>query len=112
MGKRYSKYYYAMMKKYKKQLNQISKETTPWDYGHIEKFVVTSLKFMLEYYTNGENVWGLDNPEDPKRIAILKELVMLWKKYVYFYDRNYKLAEKFYKDFWTKLGENLHYLWD
>ena len=84
MGKRYSKDYYDMMKKYQKKLNKISKETTPWDYGHIEKFVVTSLEFMREYYNNGENVHGLDNPKDPKRIAILRELIMLWRRYIYF----------------------------
>lgn len=113
MCKRYSKDYYDMMKKYQKKLNKISKETTPWDYGHIEKFVVTSLEFMREYYNNGENVHGLDNPKDPKRIAILRELIMLWRRYIYFDAKhNYELAEKYYKDFWTKLGENLHYLWD
>jgi hypothetical protein len=65
-----SKDYFDMMRKNRRALGEIHKSAkkSPWEWSWGLDYFVQFLRFMQEYYKNGENVWGKENKEwDPDR---------------------------------------------
>lgn len=60
-----SKKYRKMMKSYKKELKKLAKKAAPWEYGFLEEYFITYLRFMKDYFELGENVWQVDETRIP-----------------------------------------------
>lgn len=74
--------YLAMMAKYKKSLNKINREgnQAPWEWSYGLDYLVEFMRFMKDYYTLGENVWGM--PEYSKEcIDTLTEALDYYNKW-------------------------------
>ena len=117
-----SKEYKKMIKTYKKQLKEICKESMPWSYGWLEKYIYTYLKWFKAYYENGENVHCAENSNKPTRLEIATELTNKYEDYAdleenrpadlsIIHDYSTALNEK-YLDFFTSLGKKLQELSD
>lgn len=57
----YSREYKKMMRKYRKEAIEIAKECAPWDWCWSQSFIVNHLKWMRDYYANGENVVAVED---------------------------------------------------
>lgn len=80
--KKLRKQYLQDIKRHRKELIKIAKNTGPWEYGASFEFIVEHLKMMVDYYTLGYNVWGIEN-EDPEndRNTIATKMIEEYEAY-------------------------------
>lgn len=98
--------YRKMTRKHRKALKKLVKNYADFDYGYLQDFVVTILKNMLEYYSEGNNIWQTEETLTP----ILETLHEALKK-ADVIKANYDEA-KYYEDFYTYIGKNICRWWD
>ena len=101
--------YQKMMRKYKKELKKILKETGPWEWGHMTDFMITFINWMRDYYKLGYNVWAMEDcdafPEDANKPTRLQSL----NKAIQLYNRWQNVGEDYYKIAYNE-KELKHYL--
>lgn len=105
--KRLRKQYLKDIKRHRKELMKIAKNTGPWEYGASLEFMVEHLKMMVDYYHLGYNVWGMED-EDPEndRLTIASKMISEYEAYEYLPDsERAEIATKFDADF-NKLEHN------
>ncbi len=81
-----SKEYHEMQAKYHDELKGIAEDAGPWEWSYMTDFLASYIRWMIEYYERGENVWGA--PEDDHRLETLK-------KAIYYYDRWQNIEDEY-----------------
>ena len=64
------KQYKKDIKRHRKELVNIAKNTFPWEYADSFDFIVEHLKMMKDYYDVGYNVWG-----EEEYVSEIKEII-------------------------------------
>ena len=96
---KFSRSYKQMMKKNKKNLIKLAKETKPWDWNYGIELLIAHLNFMKEYYENGENVWAREDCEwnpnaiQKTRLQMINEILSEYDEWMNCFDKYHKLIE-------------------
>ena len=69
------------IKRHRKELVKIAKNTCPWDYFYSSDFLIEHLKMMKDYYNIGYNVWSCDE-EVNERKEIIDSLLYEYDSYI------------------------------
>ena len=128
-----------MHRRHRKELVKLAKETGEWDWSWLHRMVIMQINHMHEYYSNGNNVWQVDESrlqivEELKYILDLEneldrlendhcglELVCEGDKVVGytvpddFMERSLKQDERereLYEEIYSSIGKNLRGWWD
>ena len=118
-----------------KEIIKLAKEWRPYDYGYTLKLFVKCLEEMLKYYEDGKDVQQTDESANEIKYT-LKEAVRLWKsakEYEYseyerreklfnesattkelkeFWDKEEKLEQEKYDDFFMYVSSHFREWWD
>ena len=62
--------YNRMYRRHRRELVKLAKETREWDYSWLYRSIIMQIKHMHEYYSNGNNVWQVDE----SRLEIVEQL--------------------------------------
>lgn len=96
------KAYKKMMRKYKKLLRKDAKAMVPWEWSFGLDALVDFLRWMLEYYELGYNVWAMEHrDEDPELYKGFPTRAESLKETIYYYDRWHNCCEDYYKIAYT-----------
>ena len=109
--KKLRKQYLKDIKKHRKELVKIAKNTGPWEYGASFEFIVEHLKMMVDYYKLGYNVWGIES-DDPEfeRCKIALDMITEYESYEYLPDEERKaIAEHLGFEF-EKISNNTEFV--
>lgn len=97
-NKKFSPEYYDMQAKYKHELKNIAVNAGPWEFSYILDFLVTYIRWMRDYYKNGEGVWGIEQrDEDPKRYKNVPTRLETLEKALAYYDKWQSLEDEYIK---------------
>ena len=86
------KEYEQMMKKYNKLFRQDAKNLCPWDWSFGLDMFVNFLRWMLDYYKLGYNVWASDETTEKTRVESLQETLLWYDRWLNCCDDYYKIA--------------------
>lgn len=62
--------YRKMYRRHRREMVKLAKKVHEWDYGWIDELVLTQIKHMYEYFSEGNNVWQADE----SRLKIVEQL--------------------------------------
>lgn len=65
MDKKEKQAYRQMQKRHTKALIKLAKEDRDFDWGYLHELVITKIRHMYEYFSNGNNVWQTDETRVP-----------------------------------------------
>ena len=65
MDRKEKQAYRKMQKKHTKTLVKLAKEDRDFDWGYLHELVITKIRHMYEYFSNGNNVWQTDETRVP-----------------------------------------------
>lgn len=102
-------------RKHRKELVKLAKNTYEFDYGYFHRMVIMQIIHMLEYYSDGHNVWQTDD----SRLCIVKQLQHILDieseinrlEEVTSSEADNKISE-LYMELYKSIGENLRNWWD
>lgn len=110
--------YNRMYRRHRKELVKHAKKTGEWDWCWLHESVIMQIRHMYEYYSEGNNVWQVDE----SRLQIVEQL-----KHVLDLDAEIDrvsndLSEDFkkreereqglYEELYSSIGENIRWWWD
>lgn len=131
--------YNKMHRKHRKELVKHAKETNEWDWSWLHKSIIMQIKHMYEYYSEGNNVWQVDESrfqivEQLKHVLDLEEEIDRLEEddygleYIYENDElvkvitpdNYKdrifehekKEQELYEELYSYIGKHLRWWWD
>jgi hypothetical protein len=116
--------YRKMYKKHRKEMIRLAKEDRDFDWSYLHDLVITKIKHMYEYYSNGNNVVQTDETRIPI-CAQLNHILQLQDEIDHLYDDEsytkysieeatslWKKESDLYKSIYTFIGEHLEEWWD
>ena len=86
------KQYKDMMKRYKKLFKKDVENLCPWDWSFGLDLLINFLKWMLDYYKLGYNVWAAEDPTKKTRVESLQETLKWYDRWMTCCDDYYKIA--------------------
>ena len=102
-------------RKRRKELVKLAKNSYEFDYGYFHRMVIMQITHMLEYYSDGHNVWQTDD----SRLCIVKQLqhiLDIESEINMLEEANSPEAEnkisELYSELYKSIGENLRNWWD
>lgn len=110
--------YNRMYRRHRKELVKHAKKTGEWDWCWLHNSVIMQIRHMYEYYSEGNNVWQVDE----SRLQIVEQL-----KHVLDLDAEIDrvsndLSEDFkkreereqglYEELYSSIGRNIRWWWD
>ena len=131
--------YRRLHRRHRKQLVKLARNTYEWDWRYLHDAVILIVKQFYEYYSEGNNVWQVDESKD-QILKQLKQIIELDKeieettyadlgiKYEKTEDgglvmskpeearellaANEEELQKLYEELYSSIGENLRWWWD
>lgn len=107
--------YRKMYKRHRKTMIKLAKEDNDWDYGFMHNIVVTKIKHMYEYYSDGNNIF-LSEESLNEILKTLKHAIDLADQLENVYDDNiedpWTREDELYKEFYSYIGEHIQWWWD
>ena len=109
--------YDKMHRRHRRELIKLVKTVREWDYGWIDELLLTQIKHMYEYFSDGNNVWQTDETRLPiveqlKHVLDLyEELDGLWGKNKDYMD-SLNREQELYKEIYSYVGCHIKEWWD
>ena len=109
--------YRKMYRRHRKDLIKLAKETREYDWGWLHDMVLLQIRNMLEYYSDGANVWQTDDSRQDI-INKLQEVLDIQKEIE---EREIDLERpldglnkeaELYEKFYATVGKNIMWWWD
>lgn len=106
-----------MYRRHRKELIKLAKETREYDWGWLHDMVLLQIRNMLEYYSDGANVWQTDDSRQDI-INKLQEVLGIQKEIE---EREIDLERpldglnkeaELYEKFYATVGKNIMWWWD
>lgn len=70
IDKKEKRVYRKMYRKHRKEMIRLAKEDKDFDWSYLHDLVITKIRHMYEYYSNGDNVYQVDE----SRLQIVEQL--------------------------------------
>ena len=139
MDKKEEQAYRKMQKKHTKTLVKLAKEDRDFDWGYLHELVITKIRHMYEYFSNGNNVWQtddtrvsiciqlnhilqlqdeIDHLQDAMEPALIEEnedgsvTVSRTKKSAAVVQELWQKESELYKSIYSFIGEHIEEWWD
>ena len=115
--------YRKMYRKHRKEMIKLAKEDRDFDWGYLHELVITKIKHMYEYFSNGNNVMQTDETRVPICVG-LNHILQLQNEIDHLYDDEnyinyieeavslYEKESELYKSIYKFIGEHIEEWWD
>ena len=110
--------YRKMYRRHKRELAKLTQKVKEWDYGWLDELVRTQIKHMYEYFSEGNNVWQVEE----SRVIIVRQLKYvldlydemdnLWESSTNDLSEICRKEQKLYEEIYKYIASNMRGWWD
>ena len=110
--------YNRMYRRHRKELVKHAKKTGEWDWCWLHNSVIMQIRHMYEYYSEGNNVWQVDESrlqivEQLKHVLDLDaEIDMVSNDLSEDFKKREEREQGLYEELYSSIGKNIRWWWD
>lgn len=110
--------YNRMYRRHRKELVKHAKKTGEWDWCWLHQSVIMQIRHMYEYYSEGNNVWQVDESrlqivEQLKHVLDLDaEIDRVSNDLIEDFKKREEREQGLYEELYSSIGKNIRWWWD